>query len=186
MRAGTEINPWGPIVLQAGTLYDGATGWQPRLGLRVQILRQARHAIDIAIGAQYDGASYENKPGFETFIALSRQFGRLGLFANLVYGQELEPSQRHGDVRLAALGRVAGSFYLGLDSRAAFDLDSGREQLEDDERDVDFVLSAGPTASWSVKLFSLLLQGGASATRYKGSSVQAGGFALVGFGVTLF
>jgi hypothetical protein len=186
LRASTEIHPWGPFVLQAGAIYAGATSLQPRLGVRVQILRQARHAVDVAIGAQYDGASYEGKPGFETFVAVSRQLGRVGLFANFVYGQELDETQRHGEVRLAALVRLAAPVYAGLDGRVAFDLDPGRTADAGEVSDVDFTATAGPTVSYSVRWFTLLLQGGGVATRWKGRATELGGAAVAGFGLTLF
>jgi hypothetical protein len=186
LRASTEVHPFGPFVLQAGAIYGSATSLQPRVGLRIQALRQARHGIDLAIGAQYDGASYEGKPGFETFVALSRQLGRVGLFANFVYGQELDETQRHGEVRLAALVRVATPVYAGLDGRIAFDLDPGRTVDADSVSDVDFVATVGPTVSYSVKWFSLLLSGGATAMRWKGRATELGGTAVAGFGLTLF
>lgn len=186
LRASTEVNPWGPIVLQAGAIYSGLNGLQPRLGLRVQILKQARHRLDLAAGVQYDGASYEGKPGFEAFLAFSRQLGRLGLFANIVYGQETEPSQRHGEVRLAALGRAADALFFGLDGRVAFDLDTGREELDDDAVDVEFLVSAGPTASYSIKWFTVIAQGGPVVLRYKGAPTQVGALVLAGVGATLY
>jgi hypothetical protein len=186
LRAGTEVHPWGPFVMQAGAVYGGTTGLQPRVGLRVQALSQERHHLDLAIGLQYDGASYEGKPGFEGFIAVARRLGRVGLFANFVYGQELEPSQRHGDIRVALLVRAVDTLQVGLDARTGFDLDSGREELQDEALDVDFAADIGPTLSWSVKWFSLIAHGGPSVMRYKNGPTRVGWMAVGGFGVTLF
>jgi hypothetical protein len=100
---------------------------------------------------------------------------------NLVYGEELGESQRHGEARAAAYARVAPSLYAGLDGRVAVDLDAGR--VEDlSVRDVDFALTAGPTVTWSLGRFALHAQAGLAALRFKGGATRAGAVALAGVG----
>jgi hypothetical protein len=180
LRANGEMNAWGPIVLEAATRYESDLRWQPRVGMRVRLLRQERRGVDLAVGVRYDGIGYEGAPTIETFLSLSRQWGRLGLYANVAYGQEPEPSQRNGAVSVAFVGRVADKLYLGVDAQAAFDLDTGREALGDEVADLDFVVSGGATLRWSVRWLSLVADGGPALIRWKGRAADRGGFVTAG------
>jgi hypothetical protein len=187
VRSLTEVNLWHHLTLQGGVSYTQLRGTQAHAGVRIQILDQARFGLDLAVGTTYLGAGYEGKPTFEIFLAASRQIGRLGLFLNMVYGQELDPSQRNGEVRTALLYRVtrAHPFYLGLDGRIGFDLDHGREANDDGVPDLDYRVTAGPTASYSFKWFSAFAQAGASAFRYKYERSEAGFVATGGVAATI-
>jgi len=126
-----EATVLGPIALRIGVLYSQTPErLRPSGGVRVQALAQDAHAIDLSVGAYYKPEGFTEAEGeIEAVVALGRRFGRLGLFADVVYGQDPDARERDGELRLAALCTLTKALQLGLDSRARFDLGSDADKL---------------------------------------------------------
>lgn len=146
----------------------GAQPFQPHVGLRWQLLRQERHGIDGAVALFYRMERFTEDEGMVQLVAAgAHRAGRLGLFANLAYGQDPEGDDRDGEVRLAAAYDLGARLQLGVDGRARFDL------FSDDARraargETDLDVAAGPLACLSLGRIALLAQAGVSAVRAGG------------------
>jgi hypothetical protein len=152
-------------------------------GLRAQALQQERAGIDLGFGAYYKPEGFTEAEGeIELVAAFGRRFGRLATFANLVYGQDLEATERDGELRLAALYSVSSSVQAGFDSRLRVDLGEGEEEHRT-EGAAEYDLLVGPTASLAVGPLATILQAGLSVLGTE--PAQPGAFVQLGLAGSL-
>lgn len=181
LEGATEIHLWGPIAVRAGAVYtDAANTLKPTFGLHVQALSQERHGVDASAAVVYKPEGFSEGEGeVEAIFTVGRRAGRLGMFANLVYGQDPEAAERDGEVRLAALYSLRERLQAGLDTRFRFDLgsDPGKRRAK---LEADYDLIAGPTASLTLGPVALIGQAGVSAVRV--TNLNVGAIALGGLG----
>lgn len=184
IQGTADVTLFGPLAIRGGAQYTEFTGkTKPTLGLRLQPLSQAKHGFDGAVGVFYKTEGFTEAEGeVETVLMLSRRFGRLTTFANLVYGQDPEGAERDGEVRLAGLYWFGASLQAGLDSRARFDLgsDAGRRRAK---LEAAFDLTTGPTVSYSIGRVAVFALAGLSAVNVSG--MRVGAIALGGLGGSL-
>jgi hypothetical protein len=148
-------------------------------GLRVGILRQERHQIDLAVMALYKNRGFSEADGeVEMAVLIGRRWGRLGTFANLVYGQGLDPDERDAEVRLAMLYALGERVNVGFDARARFDLGDETPARAAQKLENDFDLIAGPLVTFAVSHVMLSAQAGAHAVVQH--EVASAGFAAIG------
>jgi hypothetical protein len=149
LEGRAEVTVWGPIAVRVGVMYTGVPDQlRPTAGARVQALSQTDHGVDMSIGAFYKPEGFTEGEGeIEGVVALGRRFGRVGLIADLVYGQDPEGRERDGEVRLSGLYDLSSRFLLGLDSRMRFDLGTEDEKFEE-EGAAEFDLVAGPLVGY--------------------------------------
>jgi hypothetical protein len=163
LEGTAEIRIIGPLAARLGVMSnDSSNKLRPTAGLRVQALSQAQQAIDMSVGAFYKPEGFTQAEGEVEFVlAFGRRFGRLGLFGNLVYGQDPEGAERDGEARLAALYAWSAALQVGIDTRLRIDLGSqaGKRRTAG-EAAFDFV--AGPTASYALGTVAVLAQAGLS------------------------
>jgi len=181
-EANAEVQVWGPLSVRGGAVYGAADGTlRPTFGLRVQLLREARHGVDASAGVFYRPEGLTEAEGeIESVLAAGTHVGRTYLLANLLYGQDPDAHERDGELRLAAVRPVAERLLLGRDSRLRFDLGSdGAKLAAHKEATLDAL--AGPAATLLVGPVALLAQGGASALRLQGQT-RYGAFVLGGVG----
>lgn len=138
------------LAIRAGALYTQSPNQvRPTVGLRAQALTQEQAGIDLGFGAFYKPEGFTEMEGeFELVAAVGRSFGRVATFANLVYGQDPEATERDGELRLAALYQVSQSVQAGLDARVRFDL--GEEEEAEEQGRAEYDVIFGPTASLAV------------------------------------
>ncbi len=175
------VNVFGPIDLQAGALFTEGTGTlRPSFGARVRLLGERRHGIDGAAAVFYRPQGLTEGEGeLELVLAAARHFGRLGTFANVVYGQDPEAAERDGEVRLAALYAIREDLHAGADLRVRFDLGSeGGRRAAKQEAGAD-LLALG-TASYSLGPVALSASAGLSAVKL--ATIHTGAAALAGLG----
>ena len=175
--ADVSILSW--LALRAGLQYTQYPDrFRPTFGARVQILGQDKAGLDLGAGAflKPEGFS-EAEAEVELVVALARRFGRFTTFANLVYGQDPEASERDGEVRLAALYSATKSIQVGLDSRLRVDLGS-EEGERHAEGGAEYDLVFGPTASFAVGPIAAVAQAGMSV--YGTEPAQPGGVVQIG------
>lgn len=178
-----EVRLWGPLALRGGAeLGDTTTRLRPTIGARLQLLTQARHAVDGSVAVFYRAEGFTEPEGeIETVIAVGRRIGRTVVIGNLAYGQDPEGRERDGEVRAAALAAVSERVHLGVDARGRFDLGSDRAKLRA-ANEPTFDLDAGPVAALSVGPVALTAHAGASVVRRVGSDATVGLIALAGLG----
>ncbi|MFO0630074.1 MAG: hypothetical protein U0325_31225 [Polyangiales bacterium] len=173
---------YGPLSLRAGFGYVGPDGdGRPSVALTMDLLRQARHGVDLAVYAGYQGHGFNTVPAVALTLALGRSFGPVNLLANVGYGLGLEEGEHYGEARLAALVRVHRVLSIGLDARARLDLERDADE-PDGEPDWDLV--AGPLATLSIDRFVVGVGGGLAATKFRaGGDLRAGAIAQLSLGV---
>lgn len=174
------------VALRVGVDYAPTSQlFSPSVGLRVGILRQERYGVDFGMAAFYKNEGFtEAKGEFEMLVMLARRWNRLALFANLAYGQGIDPGERDGELRVGLMYQLHERVQLGLDTRARFDLGEETPQRQMARLESDFDLIAGPVAAVTVGHFVFLAQAGG---RVVVVAEQArGGFAAMGGVGTMF
>jgi hypothetical protein len=163
LEGRAEVTVWGPIAVRVGVVYTGAAEEvRPSVGARVQALNQTDQGIDLSIGVFYKPEGFTEGEGeIEGVIALGRQFGNVGLIADLVYGQDPEGRERDGELRLAGLYDVTELLLVGLDSRLRIDLGTEDEKLEE-EGGAEYDLLAGPLITYTLGPVALNAMAGVS------------------------
>jgi hypothetical protein len=181
MSGAADLRVWGPVAVRAGftSMPNGENQpFQPHFGLRVQILRQGAHGIDGAVGVFYRMERFvEDEGKVEAMASVGRQFGKLGLFTNVSYGQDPEGDDREGEVRAAALYALGSAVHVGVDGRLRVDLfSSDPRRVARSTSNLDFAV--GPLASVSLGRFALIGQLGATGVRV--ARLETGLLATVG------
>jgi hypothetical protein len=185
LEGTADLTVWGPLAVRIGVLY-GQTSDQlrPSAGLRVQALSQASQGVDLSLGAFYRPEGFTEMEGEVEFVAaVARTFGHLGMFANLVYGQDPEGAERDAELRLAGLYAFDARFFGGIDSRLRFDLGEEEGKLRS-EGEAEFDLVAGPTVMYALGEVALIAQVGVSGVGFE-QSPRWGVVALGGLGGSL-
>jgi hypothetical protein len=166
LRTFVDANVYGPLALRAGVSYlpDSLnSSAQPHVGARVQLLRQAKHGLDLGLGAFYRMERFTQEEGLiQAMITAGYRHGRTGLFANLVYGQDAEGDDEEGEVLFALLQSVHESIQVGFEARGRFKLassDEKRRQMPLETAD----LALAPTFSYALGPVAFLAQAGAAA-----------------------
>lgn len=184
VSADLEARLIGRLVLMVGAGYTaqmpGSAGVRPQVGLRLQVLDQARHGVGGGVALMYRQDQFTTEGGFyQAALALERQQGRLLLVMNLLYGQDGEGDDRQGEARLAAMVIAARGLLVGLDARYRHDLWSDDPRGASPDRPVS-ELVAGPTASFTHGTWMVMAETGLSSIQVPAR--QTGVIALAGFG----
>ena len=172
------------VALRVGLEYVNAIGEvRPSAGVRVAILRQEKHKVDLAVMLLYKNVGFSEATGgeFEMMVLLARRWGRLALFGNLVYGQGIDPGERDGELRLAFLYALSDRVNIGLDARARLDLGEEDEARMKSKLEDDFDFVAGPMLSVAVGPIAFLAQVGGTAV-VRQEQAAGGVVALGGLG----
>jgi len=184
-EAATEVRLWGPIAVRGGAVYtNGDRVMRPSFGGRIQALHEGRQGVDGAFGVFYRPEGLTEPEGeIESVISIGKHLGQTYVLGNVLYGQDPEARERDGEVRLAALRPLASRFLVGFDGRLRFDLGSDAAKLaQHNEATLDAMF--GPSAAAVLGPVAVLLQGGGSAVRLRGSTLF-GAFVGIGIGTAL-
>jgi hypothetical protein len=172
------------IALRAGADYTAANT-SAFAGVRVSLLRQETHGLDLALSATYRSVGFTEGSGdLEMGVLVSRRWGRLLLVGNAIYAQGFLAQTRHGEVRAAALLAATERLQIGLDSRCRFDLGSVVAQGSAVGAEVDLDLLAGPTASLALGPVALIAQAGVHVLALENGPTRAGPVAIAGLGAS--
>ena len=167
------------FALRAGVMANDSAA-RPVAGLRVQLLREARHGLDASAMIQYKPEGFTEGEGeIELVAAARRSFGRVAMVAGLAYGQDPEARERDGEARLGALIRLGERAELGVDGRVRANL-GGRGRVEDPRYEV----LAGPVAALALGPAFLTGQAGVGCTALQGRAAACGPTATAGLGAT--
>jgi hypothetical protein len=154
---------------------------QPSVGLLVDVVREDRAGIDIALGGDYENASWSARvPAVVTRAAVGSTVGLTRIQANAAFGLGIERGERYGDLRLSGLHPVAKQLYAGIDTRARVDLE---RDMEEPSGELDWDVQAGPVASLALGRFAVSATGGVTAWKARsGDNAKVGAVAAVGLG----
>jgi hypothetical protein len=180
-----EVHLFGPLDLRLGLTYlsdvdIGQHALEPQIGLRLRILQQSKHGIDLATAVFYRRDRYASDEGMiQLSVAISRRWDRLAVIGNLAYGQDPEGDDRDADAALALLYELATPVQVGIESHLRFDVasdDPRRRQRQQGPLD----LQSGALLHYSFGPAILIAQAGVSAYRFE--HTRAGVYALGGIG----
>ena len=179
-RAEVVLVPW--LILQVRTATDPeSTGLRPSVGLRLRLASESGTRPGIALGAFYKTEGFTEPEGeLEGVLAFSAHLGRLGVLANLVYGQDADGRERDGEAGAAVTIGLDDRWLLGVDSRARLNLapavaaQAGKQPLP------RFDLVAGPLAMCRLGPAFMAAQAGIALIDLSG--LRSGAFVMVGFG----
>jgi hypothetical protein len=177
------------VAIHVGLDYEAYSAQaRPSAGLRFGLLRQEKNGIDLGIAAQYRSKGFTQSSGeFEFFVAASRRWNRFGLFGNVVYGQGIDPRERDGELRIAALFAAHERVNIGLDANAKLDLGEETPGREAEELEARFDLKAGPMATFAAGPFVFMAQAGVhtmTQVNDRGTHQRTGFLALGGMGAS--
>jgi hypothetical protein len=180
-RAAAEVQLWGRLSVRGGGSYLGPSGQlQPDVSLKVDALRQESHGVDVAAAVGYEAQGFNLTPAVVARAAVGRTLDHTRLTANIGYGAGTRDGERYGDLRFAAMQRIARDVHLGLDSRFRIDLDRDSDEPAGEP---DWEANAGPVAAVSLGRFVLTGGAGASAVKYRLVSTRGVGlYGLMGLG----
>jgi hypothetical protein len=157
--ANVEGALWNRVALRVGVDYSSARvdAAAVSVGLRLGLLRQEKHHVDLGLGAFYKQQGFTESNGeIEMVVSLARRWNKIGLYANLIYGQGFTAAERDGEARVAALYAVGERFNVGLDSRVRGDLGHKTAARVEKGLESDLELVAGATASAAFGPIALL------------------------------
>jgi hypothetical protein len=183
MSSFAEARIYGPLAVRAGaTLNDGGEELGPFIGGRVQLLTEADHGIDAGAAVFYKAEGFDEPEGeLELVLSIGKRVGRTLLIGTLAYGQDPEGNERDGELRAAALFRLAPSLHLGVDAQGRFDLGSDREKLRK-TNEPTYDLDAGPVLTCALGPIALMAHSGVSVVRRLEQPADVGVVALGGIG----
>jgi hypothetical protein len=199
--AAAEVGllPWlaarASFVLQPGDAERGR--FQPGVGLRAQLLRQADHGLDGGMSVGYRQQRLRGDGGLlEGVVALGANASHLVALANLGYAIAPAGDRAEGELRAATLLRLDGPLTFGLQGRLRRELGSTQAQrLNRALPDLDY--SAGPVLTYGRASWTFVIHAGVSAARTAdeppatyslaavASTLRTGTFALVAVGTSL-
>lgn len=183
VMSDADLKVWGPLDFRLGVTYlpDGeTTDPQPRLGLRLRMLSQKDHRVDLAGALFYRLDRFTLDAGvIQAELAFGKRIGPVGIFANVSFDSDMEGDDREGELKLATLYQASQRFQLGFDGRLRFDLFSSDARRRA-RGNTSFDLSAGPIAYYGVGPVALFGQVGVTAL--KAERLRAGVLAMGGVG----
>jgi hypothetical protein len=152
-----------------------------RVGARLTLLNQDDHGVDGGVALFYDPKDFREEGNVVGALLVGRDFGRLGVYANALFGSDPEGDDQQLELRLGSSYHAAQNVHVGLDVRARYNASS------DDKRfgtiTTDWELQALPTLSLELGSVALVADLGVSALRTTGPFGQPSERAQVDVGV---
>jgi hypothetical protein len=173
LRAGFYYVPTGP----------DNDNVRPNVGLRAQVLRQQNHGVDGAAAFNYRQERYVEDGGLlEAVLSVGRTGDSFTSFANVAYAQDPEADDFEGEVRGAALYRLAPALAAGLQASYRRDLGS-TDQRRETRVQPDYEVIAGPVLTYARGGWVMLVQGGVDSLK-QGETSRTGAVAVAGVGTS--
>lgn len=180
LRSYVDAHIWGRLSVRAGVSYlpDGVdASAQPNVGAKLALVRN-RRGFDLALGAFYRLERFTSEEGLAQLLLTGAYgFGKTRLFANLIYGQDLEGDDFEGEAVLSALYSIKPWLQVGASSHVRLNLAS-----EDPKRTTrgtsDLEASLAPTVMYSVGPVAIMAQVGV--TTMRAGTFQTGALAMGG------
>jgi hypothetical protein len=173
-RATAEGSLADMLALRVEFEHGASLGPEDRvcIGGRLTLLRQAEHGIAGGVALFYDPKDFREEGNIVGALIVGRSFGRLGLYANALFGSDPEGDDQQLELRLASTYRAAGDLHVGLDTRLRHDMSSDEKRVG--TLTTDWELQALPTLSLEFGSIALVADLGVSALQTKGPFAQPG------------
>jgi len=174
-RAAAEGRLTNFLSLRMEFEHGPATGTDDRLsiGARLGILTQRQYGVDLGAGVFYQPKDFREEGNIVGGLMVARHFGRLGLFANGLFGSDSEGDDQSLELRLGSLYAASSWLTVGVDARSRMNLSEDQKRFR--TRSVDFELQAAPTAIVCLGQFSLMALFGPSFIRETAPGEVPGG-----------
>jgi hypothetical protein len=188
-----EANIWDPIAIRVGVSYESsADETLPSAGVRVQLLTQKKHEVELGIAGFYQPKDFREEGNLVAQLSAARRFDRVMLFASTGFESDPEGDDRMGELGSAALFRLNPQLFAGLEARYRRDLASDDEKRFGHSEPV-FDLRAGPLLEYAWGPLAVMAQAGLIVTQTlndigtpdQKTEERAGVLALGGFGGAL-
>jgi hypothetical protein len=178
------------LALRVEFEHGPATGTENRLslGARFGILTQQKYGVDLGAAVFYQPKDFRDEGNVVGGLLLARHFGRLGLFANTLFGSDPEGDDQSLELRLGSMYAAKDWLSIGLDARSRWNFSEDAKAQQ--ARSIDWEMQAAPTAILCFGSFSLMALLGPSLVTITppagdtsaGSSTRAGLLAMAGGG----
>jgi hypothetical protein len=167
-RAAAEGSVTDFLALRVEFEHGPAMGPEDRLrvGARLTFLNQEAHGIDGGVALFYDPKDFREEGNVVGALLVGRQFGRLGVFADAMFGSDPEGDDSQLELRLASVYRATSQLHVGLDTRGRYNMSSDEKRAG--TQTVDWELQALPTVSLEPRAFVLVADIGVAALQTKG------------------
>jgi hypothetical protein len=177
---------WNRVALRVGVDYqDSIHNVYPSVGLRVGILRQDKHKVDVAVIGQYKNLGFSEASGeFEFGALVGHRWGKVGAQLNALYGQGLDAGERDAEVRASLLWYAHPRINVGLDARARFDLGEDNPNRVKSKLEADFDFMGGAIGQITVVQHLVLLAEVGPHVVVIQEKPSAGVMAIAGVGAT--
>jgi|SRR6478736_1491249 len=164
-RAAVDGRLTNFLALRVEFDHGPATGSQDRLsvGARFAILTQRKHGLDFGAGLFYQPKDFRSEGNVVGGLMVARHFGRLGLFANTLFGSDPEGDDQSLELRLSSLYAAQDWLSIGLDARSRFNF--SEDEKRSTAQSVDWEVQAAPTAIFCLGQLSLMALLGPSIVR---------------------
>ena len=174
------------VALRVGVDYqDTIHNVYPSVGLRVGILRQDKYKVDLAVIGQYKNLGFSEASGeFEFGVLVGHRWGKIGVQANALYGQGLDPGERDAEARASLLWFAHPRLNAGLDLRARFDLGADDPNRVKTKLEADFDFLGGAIAQLTVVDHLVLMAEVGPHVVLIQEKTSAGVMAIAGVGAT--
>jgi len=174
-RAAAEGRVTNFLSLRVEFEHGPATGTDDRLsiGARLGVLTQRQFGVDVGTGLFYQPKDFREEGNIVGGLMVARHFGRLGLFANGLFGSDSEGDDQSLELRLGSLYAASSWLTVGVDARSRMNLSEDQKRFR--TRSVDFELQAAPTAIVCLGQFSLMALFGPSFIRETAPGEVPGG-----------
>ena len=174
------------VALRVGVDYqDGIHNVYPSVGVRVGLLQQARHKIDLGLLGQYKNLGFSEASGeFELGVLVGHRWGKLGAQLNALYGQGLAAGERDAEARASLLWYAHPRLNAGLDVRARFDLGSDDPSRVKSKLEANFDFLGGAIAQLTVVEHLVLMAEVGPHVVVLQEKPSAGVMAIAGVGAT--
>ena len=143
-----------------------------RIGGRSTLLRQEKHGIDGGVALFYDPKDFREEGNVIGALLVGRHWGRLGVFADAMFGSDPEGDDQQLELRLGATYRATRSWHVGFDARGRYNLSSDEKRAG--TLTTDWELQALPTLSLELGAFALVADVGVSALQTTGPFGEPG------------
>jgi hypothetical protein len=151
-----------------------------RVGARLTFLNQDEHGVDGGVALFYDPKDFREEGNVVGALLVGHHFGRLGVFANALFGSDPEGDDRQLELRLGAAYRAMERLHVGLDARARYNASSDEKRVGTNT--TDWEMQALPTLSWELGNVALVADVGVSALQTTGPFGQPGERTVVDVG----
>ena len=161
-RASTETALTSYLAFRVDYEHGPSTSTTDRVsfGLRLQVLSQMTHGLDLGVGLFYQPNDFRREGNLVGALMLQRRFNSVTVLGNALLGSDPEGDDQEVDGRLGTLIRVSRLVQLGLDGRFRSVLSSDAKRVG--SSGIDWEMALLPNAN--LTLGPLVLMGEAGFT----------------------